>query len=325
MSHPFTAVVSGKRCLLKWSAEQENTLLVDGVPHAVESMNRSNEVLRGQRILRLCQLQYRDGTSNVGSGMWLLDGSVPGHYECDEKLKSKKMTAHVLDRILHGKEHPFENEQFPSVAELKTHAVAVVFVAELKKSFSDGTKIGIPIFLSKFARISRERSSNLTNAAHSAAAQIRAETSKLRATIETLKEVAQPFREMYKDPRLAGAKAEALKAGIPELVVDEIVSFYLKVKMPTTDGLMKSANTGGITTKLEAEGYGTSRASFGRWLANFKKILRQRGVIQAVGINPKSAQKQQAVNFAKADASDQTAADTRAQELPEGSDGDGLA
>ena len=323
MSHPFTAVVSGKRCLLKWSAEQENTLLVDGVPHAVESMNRSNEVLRGQRILRLCQLQYRDGTSNVGSGMWLLDGSVPGHYECDEKLKSKKMTAHVLDRILHGKEHPFENEQFPSVTELKAHAVAIVFVTELKKSFSDGTKIGIPIFLSKFTRINDETPGNHMNAANTAEKKIRAVTLELRATIERLEEVAQPFHEMYKDPRLAGAKAEALKAGIPELVVDEIVSIYLKFKMPTTDGLMKSANTGGITTKLEAGGRGTSRSSFGRWLADFKKILRRRGVIQGVSINPKSAQKQQAVICAKADASDQTAADTRAQELPEGSDGDG--
>ena len=84
------------------------------------------------------------------------------------------------------------------------------------------------------------------DAGDAAAKQIQAATSELRAATKQLAEVAQPFREMYKDQRLVGAKADAMKAGIPELVVDVIVSIYHKSKLPTTDGLVKYLNSWGI-------------------------------------------------------------------------------
>jgi hypothetical protein len=101
--------------------------------------------------------------------------------------------------------------------------------------------------------------------------------SKVGAVTVQLAEAAHPFREMYKDERLAGAKADALKAGIPELVVDTIVSHYHAKKLPTTDGLLKYLNDSGFTAKLESEGHGTSRATVGRWLRGFKRIMVWRG------------------------------------------------
>jgi len=159
------------------------------------------------------------------------------------------------------------------------------------------------------------------------AKQIQAATSELRAVTEQLAEVAQPFREMYKDQRLAGAKADALKAGIPELVVDVVVRLYHTSKMPTTDGLVKYLNSSGDSTKLESAGQGTSRATIGRWLTEFKKIMRRRGLIQNSRPPKIEAKGQLADNSAgvenfnsAADQSGLTTADTRTQELPEGAE-----
>jgi len=157
-----------------------------------------------------------------------------------------------------------------------------------------------------------------------AAKAIRDANSDLRSSTEQLAEVAQPFREMYKDPKLGAAKADALKAGIPESVVDVIVSIYHKSKMPTVDGLVKYLNSGGFTTKLESEGLGTSRPTIGRWLYEFKKIMRRRGLIHDTR-SPKKDLKDERVDISAesddvkpgADQSGLTAADTRAQELPE--------
>jgi len=159
------------------------------------------------------------------------------------------------------------------------------------------------------------------NAGDAAAKQIQAATSELRAVTEQLAEVAQPFREMYKDQRLAGAKTDALKAGTPELVVDVIVRFYHTSKMPTTDGLVKYLNSSGDSTKLESAGKGTSRATIGRWLTDFKAIMRRRGLIQNAR-SPKINSKDNLADNSEsaADQSGLTSADTRTQELPEGSE-----
>ena len=124
---------------------------------------------------------------------------------------------------------------------------------------------------------------------------------------------------MYKDQRLAGAKADAWKAGIPELVVDYLASTYHTSKLPTTDGLVKYLNDSGFSTKLESVGSGTSRATVGRWLTDFKKIMRRRGLIQAARIRKTSVGQNPATNpVANDDQTGLTSADTRTQELHEG-------
>jgi hypothetical protein len=162
----------------------------------------------------------------------------------------------------------------------------------------------------------------LKNAGDEMMKKAKAVSSDLRAAAEQLAEVAEPLREMYKDQRLACAKADALKAKIPELVVDTIVSFHHASKLPTTDGLVKYLNSSGLATKLEAAGNGTSRATVGRWLATFKQIMRRRGLIQQTSRKAKSvADSTGGENISNAPSeSGQPPADTRAQELPEGSE-----
>lgn len=120
---------------------------------------------------------------------------------------------------------------------------------------------------------------NLRKASKDAAREIRSVNSEMRTGAEQIQAVAQPFREMYKDERMQPAKADALKAGVPELVVDVIVSLYYGGKFPTVDQLDKYLHNAGYSAKLKAAGLGSSRATIGRWLRDFRNILIRRGVV----------------------------------------------
>jgi hypothetical protein len=102
----------------------------------------------------------------------------------------------------------------------------------------------------------------------------------LRAVAAEVREIMEPYREMYKDGRVANAKSEALRAGVPELVVDVIVSEFMAQKFPTTGTLMKKLNNAGNMKKLESEGHGTSRATIARWLKTVRITMVQNGVIE---------------------------------------------
>lgn len=91
--------------------------------------------------------------------------------------------------------------------------------------------------------------------------------------------------------------------------------------MPTTDGLVKYLNSSGDSTKLKSAGKGKSRATIGRWLTDFKAIMRRRGLIQNTRSPKINAKDNPADNSdSAADQSGLTSADTRTQELPEGSE-----
>lgn len=100
-----------------------------------------------------------------------------------------------------------------------------------------------------------------------------------RAAAEELKEAATPFREMYKDERLSKAKSEALKAGIPEVVVDAIVREYNLSKFPSGRGLYKRLLETGTCRQLERDGYGSSLQTVSRWHGTFRKIMVRFGLV----------------------------------------------
>jgi hypothetical protein len=68
-------------------------------------------------------------------------------------------------------------------------------------------------------------------------------TASAEAVAETFKEATQPLRDMYKEERSCRAKAEAIKNGVPDWLVDRIVGEWLTRKFPTVDGLYKSLIT----------------------------------------------------------------------------------
>ena len=101
-----------------------------------------------------------------------------------------------------------------------------------------------------------------------------------RAVAEEVKNVMAPYREMYKDERLSKAKADALRAAIPELVVDTIIKEFHLSKFPTIGTLMKRLGDSENMKKLKAGGHGTSRATIARWLKVVRKIMHQSGAIE---------------------------------------------
>jgi len=338
MTTTYKAIIKGKSCVVSWN---ENLLLVDGTPYKVEPMNMSCDVLRRYKLLKVSELKFIGGTSSTPNGRWLVDGAEsvanvldPARIGRRKVTRTEAQTYNVFGNILDGKPPSWFMYKFPfpTPSELKARAIAVAWVKNYYHRFSKRTVVALPIVLSAFEpekqhAEAQAAANHLKNAADAAAKQIRAVNAELRASTEQLAEVAQPFREMYKDQRLAGTKSDALKAAIPELVVDTIVSFYHKSKLPTTDGLVKNLNSSGIATKLESAGHGTSRATVGRWLKDVKGIMRRRGLIQNTRSPKKNAKGQLADNSAgvenfnsAANQSGLTSADTRTQELPEGSE-----
>jgi hypothetical protein len=102
----------------------------------------------------------------------------------------------------------------------------------------------------------------------------------LQASSVELKEAAAPFREMYKDERLCKAKSEALRADVPELVVDAIVSEQYLSKFPSSGRLMKYLYETGGMKKLENAGRGISRPTIARWLGTVRNIMVKLGLVE---------------------------------------------
>ena len=150
------------------------------------------------------------------------------------------------------------------------------------------------------------------------------------AAANEFKEATAPLREMYKDERLCKAKADALKADIPELVVDAIVSIYHTTKFPSKGTLMKNLGSSGGLKKLEAAGRGNSPATIARWLGKMRNIMTSYGHVEKyrsridVSANRPSDRLKDPVEEVENVADDgeigSTGRDTRGQELPEGSE-----
>ena len=106
------------------------------------------------------------------------------------------------------------------------------------------------------------------------------------AVAEVFKEASQPLREMYKDERLAKAKAEGIRQKIPELVIERISAEYLGSKFPTKDRLYKTLITSGDLNKLRKQKRGISLAQIARHLKKFRKIMERGGFIEKKRIRP---------------------------------------
>jgi hypothetical protein len=309
MTKPYEATIEGQKCGVNGFSEQGNLVLADGQHYTFERLNfnppgqtagePAGDIF-GWPLLEVIKLRRE-------SGDWFLNDE-PLPLQKWMRLESQRLYTRrgipaqyrtlqaqikaSWHRAKPGELHPqyitreildVELRHLPSAVQEQINGVAWF-------KHDDGADgWNTPILLKSFRplppsakpeEIAQAAASHLKNAGDAVAKQIRSVNSELRANTEQLAEVAQPFREMYKDQRLAGAKADALRAGIPELVVDVIVSFYHKSKLPTTDALVKYLNSSGDSTKLESAGQGTSRATIGRWLTEFKKIMRRRGLIQ---------------------------------------------
>lgn len=103
---------------------------------------------------------------------------------------------------------------------------------------------------------------------------------KAEAVTEIFREVTQPLREMYKDERLAKAKADGLRQKIPELVIDRIVAAHLSSGFPAIDHFFKTLATSGDINALHKNRRGSSRAQIARHLHNFRKIMERNGLIE---------------------------------------------
>ena len=100
----------------------------------------------------------------------------------------------------------------------------------------------------------------------------------IRAVTQEFKETVAPILDLNRNPRMATARAEAIKAGIPEVVILEIQKINFGSKFPTTDMLFKRFQGTTLRNKLTAGEHGLSRATIGRWLTTFKTILRKHGI-----------------------------------------------
>ena len=157
-----------------------------------------------------------------------------------------------------------------------------------------------------------------------------ANITKAKAVAEQVEKVMSPYGDMYKNPRLVDSKSEAIRARIPELVVDTIVRQMHTTKFPTTDWLLKHLYAAGLMKKLKAGGFGTSRSTVGRWHGDFRKILFRHGLVDeyrgrsfATRIKPSKSSgihSNEKDDLLQAEKTEMTQCDTRPQELAEGSE-----
>jgi hypothetical protein len=153
-----------------------------------------------------------------------------------------------------------------------------------------------------------------------------ANATKAEAVANQIKKVMDPFGDMYKNPRLADARSEAMRAGVPELVVDAMVRNMHVLKFPTTDRLLKELYATGAMKGLKA----TSRATVGRWHGIFRRILVRHGLIEPYRVRSAGTKPKQSISsekhpsdgddVAKTEETGQTKRDSRRQELTEGGD-----
>jgi hypothetical protein len=328
MSTPYKAIVEGQSCEVQGFDENGSLVLTNGYAYAFERLHfkpeqqPSNEPggdIIGWPLLEVVKLQQWQGDWKWNDepsplSKWMRDefaNAGSKHSDSPEYFKRA-----VTKARLTSLRSDDDRERINGVAWFRHDDGA------------DGWNT--PFFLSHFRSLPKGLNpeelaktvvTNIKNAGDAAEGKIRAATSQLKGAIEELAKVAEPFREMYKDERLAGAKSEALKAGIPELVVDAIVSQYHKIKMPTTDGLIKYLNSSGISTKLEASDRGTSRSAIARWLGAFKGIMYNRGLIERTRLKRNSGGQNLEANYAPDEnKTGRTSASTLEQELSEGSE-----
>lgn len=107
--------------------------------------------------------------------------------------------------------------------------------------------------------------------------ELRATVSQLQAATGEIKEVISPVREMYKDVRMIKVKSEALRANVPEIVIDTIVSEFHTVRFPRIGQLMNQLHATGVIKQLESAGHGTKRATIARWLKTVRDIFIRQG------------------------------------------------
>jgi hypothetical protein len=102
----------------------------------------------------------------------------------------------------------------------------------------------------------------------------------LRAVAAEVREVMEPYREMYKDSRLVTVKADAIRKNVPEVVVDTIIREFCLEGFPTIGTLTKNLYSSGSIKTLTASGHGTARATIARWLQTVRKFMVSNGVIE---------------------------------------------
>jgi hypothetical protein len=125
-----------------------------------------------------------------------------------------------------------------------------------------------------------EECATVSKGLKAANSEARSVNAQLQATVTELREAAAPFREMFKDERTSKAKADALKAGVPELVVNAIVREKFLHGFPRIGTLINCLSTSGDLNKLEAAGHGRSRATVARWLRVMRNIMVKYGHVE---------------------------------------------
>ena len=295
---PHQAIIEGNHCNISNFDGKGNLATAEGRRYTFALLNPgtgipSTELLEIAKLKRVAGDWYLNG-ERLPLQKWLrlelqrfyAKRGIPASRLTDDAMKTAMLRA-----ILNGDPNlPTEflaRRQLQSILQTLNawHENQVVGVAWFKcDDGADGR--ASPILLREFQELPPAGLNEQTAALAAvgewtkAAATVQAANCELRATADQIKTVMEPLREMYRDDRVASARAEALKLNVPDLLIDTITAIYHKEKFPTIDKLLRYVHSSQIAPKLKAARRGTSRANVARWLKIVRKQFERRGLIQ---------------------------------------------
>jgi len=175
----------------------------------------------------------------------------------------------LFEQIFRYCEDHFDTKQAANPGQASTQHLRQTLIEPSEPKLEDGV-----------GRLASERTllrAELEAACKRLDAAAKAVVNRITAAKEDAREFLEPLKDFYNDPRLREARDKAIQIPLPQLFVDTVVGRFKLGKFPTTDMLYNHLNNPVLKRKLEAEGYGFSRSTVGRWLLQFKQILDKVG------------------------------------------------